>query len=125
MPHQQQEVVVMPSKYCEFKNFKPSQKTVDALEQIERKMKLSKALEVFAWAGTLMNLFAGKGTKLPSGGGHAFNIGTYNWEVFAGAIGGIGGIQQHYIMQVVELAIMDTTGEDKKFWRCMKNALNN
>ncbi len=114
----------MPSKFCDIKNLKPGDKSTKALEEIEKTLNLTKALEALSLFGTLYNIFAGKATRVPSAASQAANIKMYDWERLHGAMKGIDVIKRNRVEQIIVMAMMDTSGEEKKFWQCMYNTLN-
>lgn len=114
----------MPSKFCDIKNLKPSDKTTKALEELEKVLQLTKALEALSIFGALYNLFAGKATRVPSAASQAANIKMYDWERLHGAMKGIDTIKRSRVELIIVGAMLDTSGEEKKFWQCMRNTLN-
>lgn len=112
----------MPSNVCEIKNFKPSAKTLEYLEEMREISTFTTALKGFTAAGTLYQLLSGRGlpakTSMKVAG---LNISLYSWDMVANTLSSADVIRTAAFKRIIQFGVLDTSGKDRIFWQCMYN----
>ncbi|MBP3140813.1 hypothetical protein ACTFQF_06155 [Aliivibrio fischeri] len=111
-------------EYCSIKGFEPSNRTKEYIEQMDHITDMSSVLEKILFAIPFFQIFAGrdsyKGVALASA---SYNVSTYDWQLYESAVKAIAPIERERLENVAMRAMLDTSGEERKFWECVYNAL--
>lgn len=114
----------MKGSFCNIQYFTPSQRTIEALKEMERITRSANLLTHLLTAVPLFQIFSGRnsypGVSALSGG---YNISTYDWQNLAQAFSSVGLIKRRQIETLAMRMANETTSKDKEFWKCIYNAL--
>ncbi|MFW7523447.1 hypothetical protein ACODM8_04805 [Vibrio ostreicida] len=114
----------MARDFCNVSGFKPSATTKDAIDEINNIEEMSNLLTLIIASIPFFQIFAGRKTYTTfSNTNLIVQVGRYDWELFADTVGAIPEIKRQRIGQVAGLAELNTSGEERKFWRCVRNAV--
>lgn len=110
--------------FCNISGFKPTSRTIDAVNEINNVVKMSSFLEKILMFVPSFQIFVGRDTYL-SGTlvATANNINTYDWELFAQAVKGVDSIRRSRLEQIAYSTAGLSTGKEREFWVCVYNAL--
>lgn len=115
----------MPSRTCELRNFQPSSKTLEYLEDLRQISVFKTALQGFISAGTLHQLLSGRGLSAKASAKVAgLNISLYDWELASSSLKDANIIGNAAMKRIIQFGVLDTSGKDNEFWRCMDNITN-
>ncbi len=94
----------------------------EALEQIQDKIKLGKALQVALSGGLFVTLLAGRG-RYVSEASTVYNIATTDWDLFGKAVKAVPAIVKNRCRQICGFECLNHSGGDlNKFWRGMERS---
>lgn len=109
--------------FCHVDAFEPSQRTKLAIDEMNRIINMSDLLTTIIAAVPFFQIFAGRQSYLGVATTNAsYQISTYDWKMFQDALQGVQGIKRKKLNAIAVTNAYLTTGEEKKFWRCVENA---
>ena len=83
-----------------------------AIQEIRSRRQAATMLRHIIPAGTMVNIFAGNDAlKI------AYSIHSTDFEMMARAVAAVSAIEQRVLLQIAELAALDTQGRESQFWR--------
>jgi len=111
-------------EYCKIQGLKPSPRTMEYIEQMNYITDMSTVLERIIKVLPFFQIFAGrdsyKGVAIASA---SYNATTYDWNLYHESVMAIAPIKRERLEQIALKASLDTSGEERKFWECVYNAL--
>ncbi len=103
-------------EFCKIDNLKPSQRTMEYIEQMNNVVDMSTVLERILMAVPFFQIFAGrdsyKGVALASA---SYNAKTYDWTLYYEAVASVDSIKRGRLEQIALKASLETHGEERKF----------
>ncbi|WP_306330990.1 hypothetical protein [Vibrio injensis] len=110
--------------FCNIDGFKPSSRTIDAINEMNNVVKMSSLLEKVMMFVPSFQIFAGRDTYMSANlVATARNIKTYDWELFAQAVKGVDSIRRARLEQIAYSTADLSMGKEKEFWTCVYNSL--
>lgn len=110
--------------YCNIKGFKPSQRTKNAIKDMNNVIQMSSYLDKLVALIPFYHIFAGRksyaGVAISSAG---WNASTYEWGLFNDAMMAIPLIKRRRLENIAENEMLYATGKDYEFWTCVYNSL--
>ncbi|MCL1127490.1 hypothetical protein [Shewanella surugensis] len=114
----------MKGNFCTVKTFKPSQRTLDAIKEMNRITDMSNLLTGILTLVPFFQIFVGRKTYLLAGAASSrYNMATSDWQHFSDVLQGVGKNKRDLLEGVAYQTANSTTGEEAKFWRCVYGAL--
>jgi hypothetical protein len=114
----------MKGNFCGINNFKPGQKTREALAEVDRITRSANILTHLLSAVPLFQFFAGRSSYLGSSVfSSSYNISTYDWDQLASALSSIDKIKRKQLISLAWNMKEQTSSDESKFWKCVYNAL--
>jgi len=114
----------MKGNFCGINNFKPGQRTRDALAEVDRITRSANILTYLLSAVPLFQFFAGRSSYLGSSVfSSSYNISTYDWDQLANALSSVDKIKRAQLEKLASEMMVRTYGDESKFWECVYNAL--
>ncbi|MDO6706768.1 hypothetical protein [Photobacterium sp. 1_MG-2023] len=111
-------------EFCEVKDFKPSPRTLELIDQMNHIQDMSSVLQNILSAAPSFQILMGRNTyAYATAGGIVYNTATYDWNLLEEAFKGIGKIKRDRLTTTAGFGMIDTHGEERKFWECVYNAL--
>lgn len=105
--------------FCNVNNVKFGMSSVAAFRQLEDLSEVGNAVAVVFSVGTFAEIFVDRRSFFTV----AKNISTTEWEEFSGALLNINQMTRNGAQHIIHNAYNKTSGEERKFWRCMDNAI--
>ncbi|BCL68827.1 conserved hypothetical protein [Vibrio nigripulchritudo MADA3029] len=106
--------------FCNVDAFTPSSRTVEAIKEMNKVVEMGSLLEKIVMLVPVFQIFITPKVSMPKVGK---GVTKYDWEQFAQAVSGINNIKRARLEEIAYLTGDLSTGEDKKFWSCVYNAL--
>lgn len=114
----------MKGDFCNIGAFTPSSRTQDAIKDMNNVIDMSSVLSAIVTMVPLFQIFAGKKSFLGVATASAsYNIHTGEWKTFADAVNGVELVKKDRLRFIATQAELYSVGEERKFWRCVSNAL--
>jgi len=114
----------MKGGFCNIRGFKPSSRTLRAIEEMNNVIVMSNYLDKIVALLPFYQIFAGRssyrGVALSSAG---WNASTYDWKMFNEAMLAIPQIKRVRLENIAENEMMFGQGKDYEFWKCVYNSL--
>ncbi|MEF1286067.1 hypothetical protein QTN94_19715 [Vibrio sp. M250220] len=114
----------MKGNFCNIKDFKPSQRTMNAIKEMNNVNQMSSYLDKILALVPFYHIFAGRksypGVALTNAG---WNASTYQWKTFNEAMMAIPDIKRKRLETIAENEMLFSTGKDYEFWTCVYNSL--
>lgn len=112
--------------YCEVKVFTPSRDTKAAIKEMNRISNLSTLLERILIFVPFFQIFVGPSHRaapiLPAATS-TYQLSIQDWKLFADSVRAIGHIKRRQLEKIAFGVADNTTGDERKFWECVYNAL--
>lgn len=116
-------VIFMKYDFCRIKDFRPSNRTMDAIKQMENTVTMSKYLASVISLTPVFAIFAGRGPMSAGAFGAGVNLQGYDWNTFSDVLSGIPAIEREALEKIAFNETLYQTGKDYAFWKCVYNAL--
>lgn len=114
----------MKGNFCGINNFKPGQRTRDALAEVDRITRSANILTYLLSAVPLFQFFVGRSSYLGSSVfSSSYNISTYDWSKLANALSSVDKVKREQLEILAWNMKEQTSSEESKFWECVYNAL--
>ncbi|EFP95118.1 hypothetical protein [Vibrio caribbeanicus] len=111
-------------EYCKIQGLKPSPRTMAYIEQMNHITDMSTILDRIMKVIPFFQIFAGRGSyKGLSLASASYNVETYNWNLYHDTVMAIEPVKRERLEQIALSATLNTSGEERKFWECVYNAL--
>lgn len=111
-------------EYCKIQGLKPSPRTMNYIDQMNHITDMSTVLERIMKSLPFFQIFAGRdsyrGVAITSA---SYNASTYDWMLYHESVMAIDSIKRERLEQIALKASLETSGEERKFWECVYNAL--
>ncbi|WP_333005130.1 hypothetical protein [Vibrio coralliilyticus] len=111
-------------EYCKIQGLKPSPRTMNYIDQMNHNTDMSTVLERIMKSLPFFQIFAGRdsyrGVAIASA---SYNASTYDWKLYHESVMAIDSIKRERLEQIALKASLETSGEERKFWECVYNAL--
>ncbi|NRD73246.1 hypothetical protein HQQ94_08315 [Shewanella sp. VB17] len=116
--------VFVKGNFCNVGKFTPSGRAKDAIKDMNNVLDMSSILSKIISMVPFFQIFAGKNSFLGVATASAsYNVRTYEWQAFADAVNGIELVKKERLFFIATQAELYSVGEERKFWRCVSNAL--
>ena len=115
----------MSSAICfeSIRDFKPSNRTLDGIEEIERLANMGTILGSLIVTIPFFSIFVGKDTYAwASMVNQGWQLSQTDWVAFSGALSGANEITRLKIYTVANQQWFLANGDDAVFWKCVANA---
>ncbi|MFC3022813.1 hypothetical protein ACFODT_03070 [Vibrio zhugei] len=114
----------MKGDYCGLNEFKPNQRTLDAINDMNDITDMSRVLRGVLSAVPAFQIFVGKKSySWFSTASSAKDIYSYDWEQFHQAMKSVDKVEREQLNRIATTTAMYSKGDDYRFWKCVQNAL--
>ncbi|MEF1257191.1 hypothetical protein [Vibrio sp. M260112] len=114
----------MKGNFCNIKGFKPSQRTMRAIRDMNDVIEMAGYLDKIIPLIPFYHIFAGRksytGVAITAAG---WNASTYEWRTFNEAMMAIPKIKREALEKIAHRESLTATGKDYEFWTCVYNSL--
>ena len=117
--------VMMKGNFCTVKGFKPSPRTIETIKEMNRISDLASFLGVILTAVPFFQIFAGRKTFpfASNGSTKKWQVLTSDWKTLADALEAVPKVRRQLLYSLTLKVGYVSTGEEKKFWGCVADAL--
>lgn len=115
----------MKGNFCTVRDFKPSARTLETIKEMNRVTDMATLLGTIMTFIPLFQIFAGRKTYPFASNGNTkkLQIANSDWKTFADALSSVPKVERLKLEQIALGMELLTTGEERKFWGCVSNAL--